>query len=434
MNIDSMLTPIVAVAIAVFALGVLLRLLKQPYVVIYILAGVLIGPFGFQMVTHNELISNLGSLGIVLMLFFVGMHISLPKLLSNWKVAIIGTFGQILVSVGIIWVLGNFLDWDISRIVLMGFVISLSSTALVIKVLEDWDELNTKIGQNALVITIVQDLALIPMLMILDALKGSGINTSVLTMQLIGTGVILTLVMLSVKGKLQLPFAKIIHSDHEMQVFVALILCFGLAMITSFFGISSAMGAFVAGIIVSQARETSWVQSRLESLQVIFVGVFFIYIGTIIDLAFFWDNFFTVVMLVISVFLTNTIISACILRFLGSSWGTSIYTGSVLSQIGEFSFLLGAIGFNRGIISVFAYQLTISTISLTLLLTPFWILAVRKSLGIDNDILFRIMNKPDPVYAPKPKIRIAAPVVKSVVKPKVPDYSKFITDLRGRSW
>ena len=411
MNLDSVITPIVMIAVAVFFLGVILRLLKQPYVVIYILAGVIIGPFGFGLVRHDDIISQLGSLGIVLLLFFVGMHISLPRILSNWKVAIIGTSGQILVSVGLVWLIGNFLTWDISRIVLMGFVISLSSTALVVKVLEDWDEFNTRIGQNALVITIVQDFAVIPMFIILDVLS-SGVNARVITFQVIGSAIILALAFFSIRGNMRLPLANLIRGDHELQVFVALILCFGLALLTSFFGISPAMGAFVAGIMVSQMKETSWVQSRLESLQVIFVALFFIYVGTMIDVIFLWDNLFEVLLLVPAVFLTNTLISACILRFLGSSWGASIYTGSVLSQIGEFSFLLGAIGFERGIISGFAYQLTIATIAITLLLTPFWILMVRKLLGIDNDILFRIMNKPDPVY-----IRRKIPQVPAVKAP-----------------
>ncbi len=395
MNVDTMIIPIVGVALAIFVLGVLLRFFKQPYVVIYILAGIVIGPFGFGLVKDGGMLSQLGSLGIVLMLFFVGMHVSLPRLVSNWKVAIIGTFGQILASVGISWIIGNFLGWEIARIILLGFVISLSSTALVVKVLEDRDELNTKVGQNALVITIIQDFAVIPMLIILDILKGTGISTQTLGLQMLGGAIIITLLVLSVKGKMRLPFGKIIKQDHEMQVFVALILCFGLALISSWFGISSAMGAFIAGIVVSQAKETHWVQSRLESLRVIFVGLFFIYIGAIIDLTFLWQNLIPVLILVISVFAVNTAISSGILRSLGSSWASSIYTGSLLSQIGEFSFLLGAIGFQRGIITQYTYQLCISVISLTLLLTPFWITLVRRYLKIDDDIIFRIANKQD---------------------------------------
>ena len=166
--------------------------------------------------------------------------------------------------------------------------------------------------------------------------------------------------------------------DHELQVFYALFICFGLAWLSAKYNLSTALGAFLGGIIISAAPDMDWVHESLDSFRSFFVALFFISIGLLIDLNFLLKNFVLVLFLVFIIYTINTYINSFILRLLGNNLRESIYAGSLLSQIGEFSFLLVAMGLQEGIITNFAYQVTIEVIALTLLLSPFWIAIVKR--------------------------------------------------------
>ncbi|WP_258100577.1 cation:proton antiporter domain-containing protein [Marinoscillum pacificum] len=175
-----------------------------------------------------------------------------------------------------------------------------------------------------------------------------------------------------------MPFAERIRKDHEIQVFIAFTFCFGFSLLTAFLSLSSALGAFVAGVIVSSAKETNWVKTSLHSFRIVFVALFFVSVGMLIDLVFLMENLSTILLLVLSVLFTNTLINSLIVRFLGETWRDSFYTGALLAQIGEFSFILGATAFITELISEYSYQLIISVISLTLIISPLWIFLMRK--------------------------------------------------------
>jgi CPA2 family monovalent cation:H+ antiporter-2 len=166
-----------------------------------------------------------------------------------------------------------------------------------------------------------------------------------------------------------MPFGQLLRKDNELQVFSAFMLCFGLAFITGIFNLSAALGAFVAGILISVAKETNWVYERLEPFYVVFVALFFVSIR---------DNLFLALSLVVISVFINTAVNAVIMRFLGENWRNSLYGAALLSQIGEFSFVLAGVGISAAIITEFSYQMTIVVISLTLLLSPLWILFIKR--------------------------------------------------------
>ncbi len=364
----------VLISLGVVGIGFLLRLIKQPHVIIYIITGIILGPSVTGWVGDSDLISQLGSLGLVLLLFFIGMEISLPKLIGNWKFSVTGTLIQVIVSVFAVWLIGYFLEWSLARVVTLGFVMSLSSTAVVLRILEERNEMETRVGQNALGILLVQDVLIVPMMIILGYMSGAEVHTNDVIMQLIGAVLIIGMVVwLYKKQEIRLPFHKLLKNDHEIQVFFAFGLCFGFASITGYFGLSTALGAFVAGMLVASSKTTEWFHHSLYPLKVIFLALFFISIGLLIDLQFIWDNIGLIFLLVGVIFLTNNLITALTARLFKIPWGESFYLGALLSQIGEFSFVLGAIAFGSGIITDYAYQITLSVISLTLLFSPFWI-------------------------------------------------------------
>lgn len=368
--------------------GFLLRLFKQPSIVTYIIVGVLVGPFGFGLVTDESLITNLGSLGLILLLFFIGMEIHLPDLITNWKLSVIGTLIQIVVSVLIVWILGQYINWKINQVVMLGFVISLSSTAVIVKLLKERNELNTKAGKNVLGVLIVQDLLIVPMLIIMGYLGGGKPDFTLLVKQIIG-GILIVGVIVYVfkKKEIKLPFMKYLSKDHEMQVFVAFTLCFGFSILTVLFGLSSALGAFIAGIVLSSTKSTKWIHNSLNAFKIVFIALFFVSVGMLIDLQFLKNNLVVIGMLVLVVFLINNTINVLMMHIFCKDWRISLYAGALLSQIGEFSFILGSTGFYSGIIGNHDYQLIINTIALTLLLSPLWISLTRKIIKLNERIL-----------------------------------------------
>lgn len=374
MHLDPVMPYLVGAALTIVLVGLLSRRLRQPSVVGYLLTGVALGPHGFAFISDLTTLSHLGSLGVVLLLFFVGMEISPRRLIGNWKVAVIGTLLQILFSVGLVWILGHFADWPLSRTLLIGFVISLSSTAVVLKILQDRGELESDTGQDVLGILLVQDLAIIPMLLLLGSFSGEASSLTQILLQGIGALLFIVLFALIVsRDSIRLPLSKVLNGDHELQVFAALAICFGLAFLSALLGLSTALGAFAAGMLIAAARETGWVHHNIEPFRVVFVALFFVSIGMLVDLAFFTAHWQQILLLLTAVLLTNTFINAAIMHLLGDSWRDSFYSGALLAQIGEFSFVLAAIGIQNGIISDYGYQLTIATIALSLLVSPAWI-------------------------------------------------------------
>ncbi len=382
-QVDPILSILVVLSIGIILISFVFKLLNQPYVIAYILAGVLMGPYGLKIVTDESLISNLGSFGLVLLLFFIGMEISLPKLIANWRVPVLGTLIQVIFSLGVVWVTGFFLEWQINQVIVLGFVLSLSSSAIVISYLQSKGILTTDFGQNIIGILLVQDILVVPMLIALNYLSGQVVTGIYIIRQISGGLFILGITLWVIRKKvIRLPFGDRIRKDHEIQVFIAFAFCFGFALLTALSGLSSALGAFVAGLIVSKARETSWVHKSLHAFRIVFVALFFVSVGMLIDLGFLVENLGMVTMLVLLAFVTNNFINVLIVRMLGESWHDSLYTGAILAQIGEFSFILGSTAYLSGLISDFTYQLVISTISVTLLVSPFWIFMVKKALSV----------------------------------------------------
>ena len=385
MHLDPVLPYTVGAIFAILILGLLLRSLKQPHVVGYLIAGVILGPHGLALVQDEVTLGRLGAIGVVLLLFFIGMEASPRKLIENWKVAVLGTLLQIFISIGCVWPLGLILDWPIERIVLTGFVISLSSTAVVLKLLHDWKEFDTQVGQNVLVILLAQDLAVIPMLIILALFGGSDAEHGNIYLQAGGAVLIAVIVgYIAVKNTIHLPLGRFLGEDLDMHVFAALAICLGLSLLTGLAGLSTALGAFVAGMLIGAAKETRWVYHSLEPFRVLFVALFFVSIGMLVDLGFLQSHWYQVGALIVLVLITNTFINAVILRMLGDNWRDSIYAGTLLSQIGEFSFLLAAVGIQAHIISDYGYQMTVVVISMSLLLSPAWIMLVKYVLKIEQ--------------------------------------------------
>jgi len=386
--LGTQLNVLLAVSGLILLLGLLLKKINQPYIVAYILTGVILGPSGFQLVTEYETAEVIGELGLIILMFFIGMEISLKDFIAKWRIALFGTGLQVLISILLISIIGYYLGWSFNRILLLGFIISLSSSAVVIKLIEDNSIGKTRIGQNVISILLTQDILIVPMIIVMSFLTAGSVELKQVGLQLIG-GVLIVgfLIYLLKKQTIRLPFSKQLHNDHELQVFASLIVCFGLALLTSVFELSAGLGAFVAGLFIHSSNATKWLHESLHAFRVILISVFFLSIGMLINVDFLTENWTIILLLVLGVYLSNHGINTLSLKMLGNSWRHSIYGGSFLAQIGEFSFVLASLGYHSGVISTFSYQLTIIVISITILISPFWTLFTKKILGIKENTL-----------------------------------------------
>lgn len=379
--VDPLMPLIVLVAFCIFVLNFILKYLKIPSVITYIFAGIVLGPYVFNVLQNTPTISLLADLGVTLLLFFIGMEISLQKLLKNWKVSFIGTLLQVCVSVIVMFLLGWYLDWPLGRIILLGFVISLSSTAVILKILEADGKQSSKRMQNILGILVVQDIIAIPMIVILGFFGSNGFEPSLFITQLIGM-VILTILIIYIakKREIKLPLLSSVKQDSELQIFTALGFCFGFALITSLLGLSAALGSFVAGVVIASAKETKWVIRSLSPFYVVLVAIFFISVGVIIDISFVFENWKIIFLLTAIAFIINIGIGYMVLRYLKVSKQDSFYIALLLSHIGEFSYVLAALGQSNEMITTYGYNLIIAMISFSLIISPFLIMAYKKIL------------------------------------------------------
>jgi len=359
---------------SILLIGLIFKTIRIPYVVAYLFVGILLGPHGIGFVQDTVLLNQFEMVGLIFLLFFVGMEISLEELLRSWKVPVIGTFIQVVTTVGIVFLLSTLFDWKFIRVLLIGFVISISSTAVVIKLLNEWKQNDTHVGRNVIGVLLVQDIALVPMIILIDLMQGKDMPVKDLVLQLVGGALIVLMVIFLLRKKeIHLPFLRYFEDHKELQIFAALAICFGMVMATEFFKLSAFLGAFIAGIYVRATRETDWIHITLEPFYIFFVAIFFVSVGMMLDLNFVLENWPVILFLVGLVFIFNTAINTGMMRMLGESWKNSLLGGAMLAQVGEFSFVILAVGEKNGIVSDFTYQTILALITLTLILSPWWI-------------------------------------------------------------
>jgi CPA2 family monovalent cation:H+ antiporter-2 len=364
--------------LSILLLSWLLKPLRQPYFVAYIIAGILSGPHGLKLFTDVETIAQIGSLGLIIQMFFIGAEIEVPALIKNYKTLLIGTVVQLLLSFVFISLVGSQLEWPKSKTILFGFIISLSSSAIILEYLHKNKEINSRLGTITTGILIMQDFLIVPMIMILNFLaKAESDPTQLIVGLIVMVLFILFLRTIVLRKKIQIPFTNTLRTDHELQVFVGLFLCFGCAWITSLLHLSGALGAMLAGMIISQADSTRWLDKSLVPFRIFFISLFFFSVGLQIDVSFISEYFSLILCLVFLILVINSGINALVFRLLKETWKNSVYAGALLSQIGEFSLILCTVAKQLRLVDDFSFQLTLAVISTTMLLTSAWITIIR---------------------------------------------------------
>lgn len=373
------LLPLAAVALVALSCGLVLARLRQPAVVGYIMAGVVLGPSVLGLVHNEESVALLAELGVLLLLFVIGMELSLRSFRRIWRIALSAMALQVGGALLAMWLVGNVLGWTLPAVLLLAFVLALSSTAVAVKILEDIGELRTGAGQIVVGILIAQDLAVVPMILFLDIVTATEFETlSVVRIALSVLLLALLILFLSRRERLKLPLPAVIDNHADLLPLLGLVCCFGAATLSGVLGLSPAYGAFLAGLTIGNSNLRSGMLNVIMPIQSVLMMVFFLSIGLLIDLSLIWERKGVILIMLAMATLGKTAVNLGVLHLLRLPWAQALMAGLVLGQVGEFSFLLGGVGLQRGVIEAQDFRLILTVAALSLMISPLWMSSVRR--------------------------------------------------------
>ncbi len=361
------------VLVTAVAGGMLARWLRLPVILGYLAGGIAVGPFGLGLVHETDTISYLAEIGVVLLLFAIGLEFSLKELLRMGKIAVLGGIAQILLTAAVGFGLGRVLGLSTTVAVFFGFIVALSSTMVVLKLLMEKGELDTVHGRIMLGILLVQDLSVVPIMVVMPAVVGDAGNIWLELGLALAKAVGFIGAML-VLGYWGMPwFLKRVAGQRSRELFLltVIVVCLAAAFGTYYFGLSAAFGAFAAGLLISQSGFARQAFADIMPLRDTFGALFFVSLGMLANLHFIGENLGTVAIVVVVIVLVKFVICSAITRIFGYGHKTVLMVGTGLIQIGEFSFIIAMMGFDLGLLSERIYSLTIAAAIITMLLTPF---------------------------------------------------------------
>ena len=358
-----------------FAVGIvaLFRSLRINPVLGYLVAGALIGPKGFALIHHTETTIAVGAMGIIFLLFMIGLDLSWDRLKAmRGQVLGVGS-AQIGLTALVFSAIAMLLGYALGTSVVVGTGLALSSTALVLQVLEQRGELAGQTGRLSLSILILQDLAVLPLLVLIPMMaerNGVSIGSAIgmATVRAIGG-----LVVILVVGRVLLrPLFRLIARLDIDELFVAttLLVVFGMSWATEIAGLSGALGAFIAGLLIAETEFQHQVEADVKPYKSLLMGLFFMAVGMRIDLRFILENASIVVAMAGAILLVKGVVLTAVLQALGYPRRTAFHTGLLLSQGGEFGFILFGLAGSYGLIGQVLTQQLLLAITLSMAATP----------------------------------------------------------------
>ena len=374
--------------------GFALMRLRQPAIVGYILAGVVLGPGGLGLIHSAEGIDLFAELGVLLLLFLIGLELNLKAFRSVFRIALLCAGLQSAIAIGLTWGAGSLLGWGFERSLVLGFVLSLSSTAVGIKMLAEIGETRTHAGRLTMGVLIAQDLLIIPMLVVVQSLgsaRAGGTEFDILlAVKLFAAVAVLAgvAVILTRRERITLPWSRYLRHQPDLAPLANIAFCFVFAAVSGYIGLSPSYGAFLAGLILGASTDRRAAILFTAPVQSLLLMIFFLSIGLLIDLAFIVENLWVVLFLVFVVLVAKTASNIGILHFLREPWESAFIAGLVMAQIGEFSFVLAKAGVGAGAIDLETYQLALSVIALSLIISPFWLVTARRIHTLGRDFQY----------------------------------------------
>lgn len=346
--------------------------LRLPSIVGFLVTGMLIGPFGLNFVGQKEEIEIFAEIGVVMLLFFIGLEFSLPHLKAIRRQFFLGGGLQVLGTIAVVFLLVSLSGFSANEKVFFGFLIALSSTAIVLKILADRAELDAPHGELSVGILLFQDFFIVPMIVVTPLLAGRhGVSFEDVAVRfLLSIGAI---VVVFYAARFLMP--RVLHQIARTRVREAfllgsLLVCLVMAGVTASLGFSYALGAFIAGLIISESEYSHEVVAEIVSFRDLFTSLFFISVGMLLNLDFVFNNVLAVVGISTAIFIVKGAIVFGVVLALKFTFRTAAITALSLAQIGEFSFVLSKVGESVGLLNPSMYQYFLGASVLTMIVTP----------------------------------------------------------------
>jgi len=366
---------LILLLVAVFVVT-LFRRLNLPPVLAYLIVGMVVGPYGMGWMNDDQNTRMLAEFGVVFLLFTVGLEVSVPQMIAMRR-AVLGIGGlQVLLTTFLAALLAWFLGMSVEAAFIIGGVLSLSSTAIVIKQLKERLELSSRHGRMTLGVLLFQDVAVIPFLIIIPVLMGTD-ESSVLEALMVASvkGVAVITIMLAVGYWLLRPLFHLIASSRTSELFTLTALLFALAAawITHQSGLSLALGAFLGGMMLGETRYKHQVEADIRPFRDVLLGLFFVTIGMLLDIRQLPDIWSWVLLLVIGIIVIKGAITMGVAILMGAERGVAMRTGIVLAQGGEFGFVLLSLAFADGLLDEEVLQIVLAALVISMAISPFLI-------------------------------------------------------------
>lgn len=339
----------------------------------YLAAGVIVGPYGLALIRDSGGAHALAEFGVVFLLFMIGLELSVERLRALGR--FVFGLGALQVTVTGFIIGGVALALGVSKeaAIIIGGGLALSSTAFVLQLLIERDERATSYGKISFAVLLFQDLAIVPLLMMV-ALLGEGEGSFITSMGFAIVKAVAALVLVVGIGRLILrPVYRIIAETRSSELFVAttLLVVLGVGWLMSLVGISMVLGAFLSGILLSETEYKHQVEADIRPFRGILLGLFFITVGMSIDISLIWKELASITLLVVSLMIGKSIITTALCRVFGVSVGSSVRAGLLLSQGGEFGFILFLAANTLGLLDTESMQILLAVVTLTMVATPF---------------------------------------------------------------
>ncbi len=369
--------------VIIFALSTFVNFIftriRIPAIIGYLITGVIAGPHLLRLISSPENVEVMAEIGVILLMFTIGLEFSLNHLLNIRKLVFLGGFMQLLLTATVTMLAARVFHFEWTEAIFVGFLTALSSTAVVLKLLQERSELTSHYGMTIVGILIFQDIVLIPLLLFTPVLGGAtaDVGHDLLILMLKTAGI---LVFIWAGTKWLMPrVLRLIAMTRSQELFLMslLLICLAVAMLTHQLGMSLAFGAFLAGLMISDTEYSHSAFGNLIPFKDVFTSFFFVSIGMLLDLGFVADNPWLVVGAVILVIILKTIIAGGTAFALGHTFFGTVVVGLSLAQVGEFSFILAGVGLTNGIITSHHYQLFLAVAITSMALSPLMIQVSR---------------------------------------------------------
>jgi monovalent cation:H+ antiporter-2, CPA2 family len=368
---------------------------KIPSIVCFLLIGILAGPYALSIVTDQSTIETIGEIGVILLLFAIGLEFSFRTLIESWRVVVIGGTLQVVTTIVAASSMMYFLRGiQFTEAVFFGFLVSLSSTAIVMKVLQEHGDVETVPGRTLLGILIFQDLAIIPMILLTPILIGSsGPSYESIPSQIAKVVGILFILIVSARWIVPWFLYRVAKQrSRELFIFSVAAICFAVAWLTNSAGLSYSLGAFVAGLIIGESEFSIDAVSNIIPFRDVFAAIFFMSIGMLLDPSVIFSRTEIVITLLVVILVAKTVTGSLTAAFLGMPVRVAVFVGLALAQIGEFSFVLAKAGLGTNLLGTGPYQVFLVSAIITMAATPF----TMNAAPMVTNLIYRIFPSKKP--------------------------------------